>query len=132
MRLRSGIWPGCSIFLQSLVYLGSGVNHFVNRGGYRQIMPDHYAHPEALVLLTGGAEILGGVGLLVPATRPAAGYSLALMLVCFLDVHVFMLQHAARFSSIPRWALWARLPFQALLIAWAIAAARRSTVNPEM
>lgn len=109
--------PG--VVLQSLVYLASGVNHFWHRGVYLQIMPDHYSHPDALVRLSGAAEILGGLGLLIPATRRASAIGICAMLIVFLDVHIFMLRHSARFPEIPNWVLWARLPLQAALIAWA-------------
>ncbi len=114
------------LYAQSLFYVASGVNHFWHRALYLRIMPDHYAHPEALVRLSGGAEILGGLGLLVPATRRFSAAGIALMLLVFLDVHQFMLRHPERFSDLPRWVLWARLPLQFVLIAWAWAYARRS------
>ena len=89
-------------------------------------MPDHYAHPEALVQLSGEAEILGGLGLLVPAMRRFSAAGIALMLVVFLDVHQYMARHPERFSDLPRWVLWARIPLQFVLIGWALAYARRS------
>ncbi len=88
-------------------------------------MPDHYSHPLALVKLSGVAEILGGLGLLLPATRRFSAVGIALMLVVFFDVHVFMLRHPGRFSEVPEWLLWARIPLQFVLIAWALYYARR-------
>ena len=89
-------------------------------------MPDHYAHPLPLVELSGVAEILGGVGLLVPVTRRFSAVGIAAMLVVFFDVHIFMLRHAARFPEVPGWVLWARIPLQFLLIAWALYYARQT------
>lgn len=111
--------------LQSLLYAGSGVNHLVHPEFYLQIMPDHYAHPGMLVRWSGIAEILGGVGLFVPATRRIAAGGICLMLVGFLDVHVWMLEHRQRFPQLPLVLLWARLPLQAVLIAWAARYLRR-------
>ena len=88
-------------------------------------MPDHYSHREALVRVSGAAELLGGSGLLVPATRRFSAIGICVMLIVFLDVHQFVLRHAARFPGIPKWALWARLPIQGLLIAWAWHYARK-------
>ena len=88
-------------------------------------MPDHYAHPEALVLVSGAAEILGGIGLQVPATRRFSAAGIALMLIVYFDVHLFMLTHAARFPEVPVWILWARIPIQFVLIAWAAMYLRR-------
>jgi uncharacterized membrane protein len=92
-------------------------------------MPDHYTHPGALVDLTGVAEIAGGVGLLVPATRRSAAVGIAAMLVVFLDVHQYMLRHPERFPEIPKWTLWARIPLQFALIAWALHYARRGETD---
>ena len=113
-----------SLIAQSLLYMAAGVNHFWHEGFYRRIMPDHYAHPDGWVLLTGAAEILGGIGLLHPKTRRAAAIGITLMLIGYFDVHIFMLSHRGRFPEVPRWALDARIPMQFLLIAWALQFAR--------
>ena len=84
-------------------------------------MPDYLPDPRGLVLLTGGLEICGGVGLLVPQTRRFSAYGIAGMLVVYFLVHVWMLQHHAdRYRSIPLWALWVRIPLQFVLIGWAL------------
>jgi len=114
-----------SLIAQSLFYVASGINHFWRQHFYLHIMPDHYSHPLALVKLSGVAEILGGLGLLLPATRRFSAVGIALMLVVFFDVHVFMLRHPGRFSEVPEWLLWARIPLQFVLIAWALYYSRR-------
>lgn len=91
-----------SLLAQSLFYVAAGVNHFWHEDFYRHIMPDHYSHPGDWVLLTGAAEILGGLGLLIPQTRRPAAFGIALMLAGYFDVHIFMLRHADRFPDIPR------------------------------
>jgi uncharacterized membrane protein len=115
-----------SLVVQSVFYVASGINHFWRPNFYLHIMPDHYAHPLPLVELSGVAEILGGVGLLVPVTRRFSAVGIAAMLVVFFDVHIFMLRHAARFPEVPGWVLWARIPLQFLLIAWALYYARQT------
>jgi uncharacterized membrane protein len=116
-----------SLVVESLFYVAAGSNHFLHPSFYIHAMPDHYANPAMWVALTGGAEIAGGVGLLFPNTRRAAAIGIAVMLVVFLDVHVYMLLHPERFQGIPVWALWLRLPLQAVLIAWALMYARKRT-----
>jgi uncharacterized membrane protein len=110
---------------QSIFYVASGVNHFWHTSFYLHIMPDHYAHPLMLVRASGVAEILGGLGLLLPATRRISAVGIAAMLVVFFDVHIFMLLHAARFPEVAGWVLWARIPLQFLLIGWALYFARQ-------
>jgi len=115
------------LLVESLFYIAAGSNHFVHPAFYIHIMPDHYPNPATWVALSGGAEIAGGVGLLLPITRRAAAIGIAMMLVAFLDVHVFMLLHPERFPGFPGWGLWLRLPMQALLIAWALVYAGKRT-----
>lgn len=114
-----------SLIAQSFFYVASGINHFWHQNFYLHIMPDHYSHPLALVGLSGVAEVFGGLGLLLPATRRFSAVGIALMLVVFFDVHVFMLRHPARFPEAPVWVLWVRIPLQFVLIAWALYYARR-------
>jgi uncharacterized membrane protein len=119
-----------SLVAQSLLYLASGINHFWRQSFYLQIMPDHYANPALLVQLSGVAEIAGGLGLLIPATRRFSAIGIALMLFVFFDVHIFMLSHPERFPTVPLWILWARIPLQFVLIGWALAYARSSKQTP--
>jgi uncharacterized membrane protein len=113
--------------VESLFYVAAGSNHFLHPAFYIHIMPDHYSNPATWVALTGAAEIAGGVGLLFPKTRRAAAIGIVVMLVVFLDVHIFMLLHPDRFAGFPGWGLWLRLPLQFLLIAWALMYARKET-----
>ena len=109
---------------QSLFYIGAGVNHFLHEDFYTHLMPDHYDDPRAWVLITGAAEILGGLGLLIPQSRRFSAVALAAMLAGYMDVHLYMLRHPERFPEFPQWGLEARIPMQVLLIAWALAHAR--------
>ncbi len=113
-----------SLVAQSLLYITSGINHFWHEAFYLHIMPDHYAHPALLVQLSGLAEIAGGLGLLLPATRRYSAIGIAVMLVVFLDVHQFMLRHSERYPEAPLWLLWVRIPLQFALLAWALHYAR--------
>jgi uncharacterized membrane protein len=105
--------------VQSLLYVAAGFNHFWHSPMYVAIMPTHYSHPLAWVYATGIAEIAGGIGLLVPHTRCAAAWCIVAMLVGYFDVHVSMVLHPDRFRMLPLWLLYARLPLQLVLIAWA-------------
>ncbi len=90
---------------------------------FEAIVPPALPAPGVLVAVSGAAEVLGGVGLLVPGVRAAAGVGLILLLAAVFPANVFMARHADRFRRIaPRWALWARLPLQPVLmaaVAWA-------------
>ena len=101
-------------------FVVAGANHFVSPELYLGIMPPYLPFPLALVYLSGLFELLGGVGVLVPRFRKAAGWGLIALLVAFFPVHVYMVAESERFTAqgIPLWALYARLPLQLVLIAW--------------
>jgi uncharacterized membrane protein len=96
---------------------------------YERIMPDYLPRHHELVLLSGLAEIAGGVGVLVPQTRRAAAWGIVLMLVAVFPANVWMVQHPERFPGVPMWAMWLRLPLQVPLIWWAYRYTRRDEIS---
>jgi uncharacterized membrane protein len=74
-----------------------------------------------LVYVSGVAEMLGGLGLILPATRRLAGWGLIALFVAIFPANLNMALHHLPLGTrvVPVWALWARLPLQAVLIAWA-------------
>lgn len=105
----------------SAIFLLGGTLHLLKPGIYRPIMPAWLPAHDALILISGVAEIAGGIGMLVPRTRRAAGLGLILLLIAVCPANVTMLQRA-RTNGVPAWAealLWLRLPGQGLLIWWA-------------
>ncbi len=102
------------------LYLVAGAGHFLATPVYLSIMPAYLPSPRALVLLSGAAEMAGGLGVLLPLpARRVAAWGLVLLLIAVMPANVWMAQHAARYRPLPEWALWARLPLQLPLIAWA-------------
>jgi len=86
---------------------------------YAAIVPPFIPNARALVLISGAFEILGGIGVLLPFSRVAAGWGLIALLVAVFPANIYMATEAERFRSVaPAWTLWARLPLQAVLILW--------------
>lgn len=106
-------------FLLGVVFVGAGAMHFVATSVYVKIMPPGLPDPRLLVQLSGVAEMLGGVGVLVPQTRRPAAWGLVALLVAVLPANGYMAMDHAHWPGIPEWLLWARLPLQLPLIAWA-------------
>jgi uncharacterized membrane protein len=99
-----------------------GVLHFVRPKPFVRIVPKYLPAPLALVYISGFFEILGGIGLLIPETRVAAAWGLIALYVAVFPANVYMLTDNVSLDPrkpIPRWILWARLPFQLVFIAWA-------------
>ena len=105
-------------FFAGPVMVAAGVNHFVNPDFYLKIIPAVLPAPRALVYISGVAEIIGALGTMHPRTRRAAGWFLIATLVVVYPANVYMALEPDRFSSIPQWALWARLPLQFLFVYW--------------
>lgn len=115
----------------AIFFVASGLVHLVAPSVYRGIMPPALPHPVALIYLSGVAEILGGLGLLLPATRRAAGIGLILLLLAILPANIQMLVNW-RARSVSWWAeaiLWLRLPLQLIFIWWAWRLSRPDDVS---
>ena len=115
---------GVSVVVLAVLFVGAGALHFVRPRMYEAIVPPSFPSPRALVLISGAFEVLGGVGLLVEALRPWAGWGLAALLVAVFPANLYMAREWERFRRLaPRWVLLARLPLQLVLIAWVLWAA---------
>jgi uncharacterized membrane protein len=113
------------------IFVFAGVMHFAATGAYVRIMPPWLPLHRELVLLSGVFQVAGGIGLLVPRTRRAAGIGLVLLLVAVFPANVQMLLNAraAGASASTEALLWARLPLQLAVIAWALAVSRPRRVG---
>jgi uncharacterized membrane protein len=112
---------GC--VLLAVLMLVAGVMHFVAPKGYVRIVPRWLPVPGALVFVSGVFEVLGGVGLLPQATRSWAAWGLIALFIAVFPANVNMAVNRIGFGrkAPPAWLLWARLPLQGVLIAWAYA-----------
>lgn len=113
------------------VMVAAGINHFVSPASYIAMMPVELPAPAALVYISGVAEILGGLGLILPATRRAAAIGLVLLLIAVFPANLNMALNDLPLGGkpVPSWALRARLPLQLVLIAWAAWYARADRVS---
>lgn len=120
MHRDSGI-KRAALWLMVAFMVVSGVAHFAVVDAYAAMVPAALPAPRLLVWISGVAELAGGIGLLIPSLRRAAAIGIILLLVAVFPANVNM---AVNHISPPgmhlsTFALWARLPFQALFIAWA-------------
>jgi uncharacterized membrane protein len=107
-------------------FIAAGINHFVMPRAYQQIVPPRLRGDAArVVAISGVAELAGGVAVLVKPTRRAAGLGLIALLAAVFPANLYMARAPERFQRMPRWALYARLPLQPLMMWWAWTATRR-------
>ena len=90
-------------------------------------MPPWLPAQRELVYASGVAEILGGLALVHRRTRRAGGWWLLATLLAVFPANIHMALNPEDFPDVPggATALYARLPFQAIVAGWVIAAMRR-------
>jgi uncharacterized membrane protein len=98
-----------------------GVSHFIIPAPFVKIMPPQLPYPLELVYISGFFEILGGIGLLVPPVSQAAAWGLIALFIAVFPANINMAVNHIKLDHIPDspWLHAIRLPFQAVLIAWA-------------
>jgi uncharacterized membrane protein len=106
-------------------FLFAGAMHFLRPRPYIAIVPEALPRKREIVYVSGVAELAGGAGVLIPATRRAAGWWLILTLIAIFPANVNMAVNAERFRLVPEPLLWVRLPVQGALIGWVWRAALR-------
>ncbi len=111
----------------------AGSLHFVATDAYVAIMPDYLPWHRELVYVSGIFEILFGLGLLWRKTREAAGACLIVLYLAVLPANLNMAVHDIQPAGfhIPAFLLWARLPFQFVLIYWAWRVSRPVSIGDE-
>lgn len=120
---------GRSVYVLALLFGAIGVVHFVSPAFFDRIVPAWVPNARMATYLSGVAEIAGAIGLLIPATRVAAGWGLIALLIAVFPANINMLQMArasADSSTAYLAALWIRLPLQPLLAWWIWGAVLRS------
>jgi uncharacterized membrane protein len=103
----------------------TGTMHFAIPRQYEAIVPEYVRIPaREAVIVSGLAEIAGGLAVLAPATRrPLARWWLLALLVAVFPANIHMAVRPEQIRGldldrVPRWALWARLPLQPLCMWW--------------
>jgi uncharacterized membrane protein len=103
----------------------AGVMHFTIPRSYEATVPAWVrVPPREVVQISGLAEVAGGLAVILPATRrPFARWWLLALLVAVFPANVHMAVNPEQIRGldldrVPRWALWARLPLQPLMMWW--------------
>jgi uncharacterized membrane protein len=105
--------------LFGLFFVGAGINHFLATGFYLRMMPPYVPWHLAMVQVSGVAEMVLGILLLIPATIQIAAWGLIALLIAVFPANLQMALHPETFPEFSHRALWLRLPLQGVLIAWA-------------
>lgn len=120
---QKSIYKKTSLIVLSLFYIGAGINHFWHPKGYLDLIPPYFPHHSLLNIISGFAEITGGILIIIPVTRKIAAYLIIALLIAFIPAHIFLIQQKGCVSNrlcVPEWIAWVRLfPFQFVFMWWA-------------
>ena len=107
------------------IFAVSGVVHLARPSVYEPLMPSWVPAHREVIIGSGVVELACAAGLLVPATRPAAGWASAALLTGIWTGNIKMALDSTRTdNTVFKVVAWARLPLQLPLIRAALKAAR--------
>lgn len=109
-------------WLLAFAYGYAGYRHLVTPAPFLAITPGWVPEPAFVVAATGVAELAGAIGLVMPATRRAAGWGLALYALCVwpANFHHAFANIAINGETFGWWYHGPRLAAQPLIIWWAL------------
>jgi uncharacterized membrane protein len=114
------------VYLMGALYLLAGITHFTSLGFFRQIVPPFLPAPGLIVAISGIAEMVLGVGVMLPATRRMAAWGLIALLVAVYPANIYQAMYNPILVDPPAFmgqptqtALLVRLPLQFVLMYWA-------------
>ena len=112
--------PRKMVYVYALIFLFTGVLHLVRPETFVKVIPPIFPYPFAIAIASGLVELAFAAGFAMKRTRVLTAWCVIVFLIAILPVHVYMyLERKTIFKEFPTWALMARFPLQALLIAWA-------------
>jgi uncharacterized membrane protein len=103
-------------WLLAATFVGMGVTHFVPAvvRTMAAMVPSVLRRPglpspRTLVYFTGLCELAGGIGMVVPEVRRAAGFALIVFLVAVFPANAYAAEHPERFGrvAVPFWPRFA-------------------------
>lgn len=118
-------WKNLGLAVVFAFFMGGGVTHFTNPEFYVAIMPPWIGWHLEIVYISGFFEILGALGILIPALRQWAGNGLLLLVVCVTPANAHMWLNPELFPDVPTAFLSIRLVLQVFLL-WIIWASTRN------
>ena len=112
------------LYVMALAYVAAGINHFLNPDLYLKIIPRFLPWHSVVNVITGILEVIFGLLLLSTATRSAAAWGLAGLLILIFPANVQMAVDYAAQDHPQKWLTYLRLPLQPALVWWAVSYTR--------
>ena len=113
----------------SALFLTRGASHFLLTGFFVAIMPPYLPWHYAAVYVSGAFEIVGAIGLLLPAYCRAAGIGLFILTILVTPANIHMALNPEMFPAFSPSLLYWRLVAQAALLVLIYVVAIRQRPN---
>jgi len=107
-----------SLWIMALLYIAAGINHFAKPKFYLKIMPPYLPYHEALNYISGLAEIVLGIMLIIPEYSSLGAWGIILLLIAVFPANFYHYQKVVKKGKSTT-AVLIRLPFQLVFIWWA-------------
>jgi len=108
--------PG--LWIMAILYIAAGINHFLMPRFYLKIIPPILPFPKMINWVSGVAEIVLGVLLLLPTYTSMAAWGIILLLILVYPANIYHFMKALKKKKMV-FVVALRLPLQFLLIWWA-------------
>ncbi len=117
--LPQGLPRRIALLVVAAFFSFAGITHFTNTAFFLAIVPPYLPTHLELVYTSGVFEVMGGVGVLLPASRKVAGYGLIALLVAVYPANIHMALNPDLFPDMTATALYVRLPLQ-FVMGWLV------------
>jgi uncharacterized membrane protein len=103
-----------------ITFMFTGVSHFLMPDTFMKLMPPFIPYPLLMIYLSGGFEILGGIGLIISKTKVPASYGLILLLLAVFPANIYVALENIQLGGFMNYAAyqWFRVVLQFVLISW--------------
>lgn len=111
-------WPTAARFALAVMFAFTAVAHFGRqRQSLVRMVPTWMPRPSLVVSVTGGLELLGAIGLLLPIAASLAGLCLSLLLVAMFPANIHAARQQVMVGDKPATPLWFRTLVQIVFVA---------------
>ena len=104
--------------IAGIIFIIAGINHFIIPNFYMEIMPPYLPYPLMLIYLSGVAEVICGILLIISKTRKIGAWLTIALLIAIFPANIQMSIDELNNAGVLFYASIVRLPLQFLLIYW--------------
>jgi uncharacterized membrane protein len=104
--------------IAGIIFIIAGINHFIIPNFYMEIMPPYLPYPLMLIYLSGVAEVICGILLIISKTRKIGAWLTIALLIAIFPANIQMSIDELNNAGVLFYASILRLPLQFLLIYW--------------